>query len=116
MTDKEKIAQLEAENAALKADPVSAKAAAEKAANAKKRADLKAATKKKDGLAYYRIPTAHYGQGILHAAGSIVRLPVDEEPSHTWEVVKDGAAVAVEVPVAAAAVAGSKRASDKDVA
>lgn len=80
--------------------------------NAAKRADLKEATKKKDGFAYYRISAPFYRQSAYYEAGSVVMIPVDEEPSVTWEAVID-TPVTQSVPVAQAP---SGRASDKSVA
>lgn len=56
--------------------------------NLQKRAELKAKTAKQGGDALYRVAHApHYRHGVMHPIGTVVRIPVEEEPSITWEAV-----------------------------
>lgn len=54
------------------------------------RAELKATTAKRDGLALYWIPEGgekFYRKGVLYPAGSVVALPLEEDPSVFWKAV-----------------------------
>lgn len=51
------------------------------------RAELKATTTKRDGQALYFIPEGgerFYRKGVLYPTGSVVALPLDEDPSISW--------------------------------
>lgn len=111
MDHKDENTKLKAELAKAKADLETAKAtgpasdvprvtvvdhateAAERlhARNSDKRAKLKAETAKEGGDALYYIPeggSKFYRLGVVYEPGSVVRLPLDEDPSVTWEVVE----------------------------
>lgn len=69
--------------AAKRAEP---KTDAEKM-NAEIRAGIKAEAKKESGHAYYKINAPAYRLGVYSPAGSVVTLPIDEDPSVDWEPV-----------------------------
>lgn len=57
-----------------------------------RRRELMATTVKKDGKAYYAIPDGgqlYYREGATYSPGSVVAIPKDEFPSHTWEAVEE---------------------------
>ncbi|MGH9811530.1 MAG: hypothetical protein ACRD4T_00190 [Candidatus Acidiferrales bacterium] len=55
-------------------------------ANAKLRAQMKAAAKKEGGLVYYVLGAEpFYRAGATYPPGSVVALPESEDPSITWE-------------------------------
>lgn len=88
------------------------------AANATKRAALKADTVKEGGNALYLIPEdgqMYYRLGATYKPGSIVRIPVDEEPSITWLAVEAVPGPSSIVATTPALAAGSVRASDKEI-
>lgn len=90
-------------------------------ANAKKRAEMKAAARKEsDGkTAVYRTAgEVFYRNGVTHPPYSEVRLPIEEDPSITWEpVLSDGVMKPAASPASEPKTDDKKapRASDKTV-
>lgn len=122
MTEKEELAQLKAQVAALmkraEAGPVDSREAERQALVAEvvaKKKAMKEATKKEGGYAIYRIPIGapmYYRQGHTVAPGNLVRIPVDEEPSALWEAVE----VAKPAEVLVSKPVGTEKKRDRDVA
>lgn len=87
------LAEKEKELAALKAAAPVSKAkdpAALRARRDARRAEVKAEAHKEDGHALYFIPLEgelFYRKGVCYPPGSTVRLPLDEDPSYSWEPV-----------------------------
>lgn len=79
-----------------------------------KRALLKAQTKKEGDFALYFIPEngeVFYRLGVTFQPGTVVRLPLAEDPSVNWLPVEDVAPAAIVAPAAS-----KGRASDRDLA
>jgi hypothetical protein len=117
MAEKKTQAEVEAENAALKKRIEQLEAQQPGAISAQDRAKLaamKSKAKKEDGNALYRVgPQGHYRDGRLYAHGEIVRIPLEQDPSVTFEAVEDEPAGKA-APTPPKATTGG-RASDKEL-
>lgn len=90
-------------------DPVAAR-------NAAKKAQLKADTVKEGPYALYWIPeggSMHYRQGVQTLPGNIVRIPIEEDPSITWEVVEKTEGAPILTPKEDKSAASPARPNDR---